>query len=69
VNIKQFIGTGTGSYNCNADGITLSMSDFSSLMLTLRSIESKLLTDNVNRSDLPNLGEKPKKNARKSKHT
>ena len=68
VNMKQFSRNEmTGMYSSNGE-ITLSMADFSALMLTLRSIENKLSTDNSRiRASIVNLGEKPSKKSRKSK--
>ena len=72
-NIKQFIKNElTGTYTCNPEGVTLSTEDLSSLMLTLRGIEDKLSGDIkiVNsRAELLNLGDKPRKGAKKSKNT
>ena len=71
VNMKQFVKNEmTGMYSCNGE-ITLSMEDFSALMLTLRSIENKLSADNkiVIRPVIANLSEKSSKKSRKSKNT
>ena len=70
VNMKQFVKNEmTGMYSCNGE-ITLSMADFSALMLTLRSIENKLSADNkIVIRPQANLSDKFSKKSKKSKNT
>ena len=69
VNIKQFVKNElVPSYAVNTDGVTLTMEDFSALMLQLKSIEQKLAVDNEMIRSV-NCLERPKKIMKKSRNS